>query len=103
MKLVTKIIRPRSVKVGDLLATTNGMREVFKVERRSMGKPARVYRVDITVQDVMSDSGTEIRFFTDALQPNRMVTVQRRRPTPKVLCEVCGGAHVEEYHTPANV
>jgi len=154
MPLQTRLIPPRNVKVGDRLETTNGMREVLKVEHLRHPKVPhhasklnpyrpinerlnRVYRVDITVQDVMSDAGTTLTFMVD--RPTK-VTVQREAKVleetkleaeelqartvfinhycfesgatreeavaaweAKIRCEVCGGNHVEEYHTPANV
>ena len=152
MPLQTRIIPPRNVKVGDRIATTNGMREVLKVEllrhprlphhatklnpyRPINARQNRVYRVDITVQDVMSEAGTVLTFMMD--RPTK-VTVQRDSVLAifasreehqdravfinhycfesgatreeavaaweaKIRCEVCGGNHVEEYHTPANI
>ena len=181
MPTQTRIIQPRNVKVGDRIATTNGMREVLKVEhlrhprlphhatklnpyRPINARLNRVYRVDITVQDVMSEAGTVLTFMVD--RPTK-VTVQREGKARKtetreqlaewligevnvevaeedaqehqdravfinhycfesgatredalaawakrkaaklaeaqIHCEVCGGNHVEEYHTPANV
>jgi hypothetical protein len=149
MPLQTRIIPPRNVKVGDRIATTNGMREVLKVElhrhpkfKATQVRVPRVFRVDITVQDVMSDAGTVLSYYVD--RPTK-VTVQReakvleetkleaeelqartvfinhycfesgatradalaawakRKADAKIHCEVCGGNHVEEYHTPANV
>lgn len=151
MPLQTRLIQPRNVNVGDRIATTNGMREVLKVElhrhpkfKATQVRVPRVFRVDITVQDVMSDAGTVLSYYVD--RPTK-VTVQRaeqvligevaedaqeqqdravfinhycfesgatreealaawtlkQRAASKIRCEVCGGNHVEEYHTPANV
>jgi len=161
MPTQTRIIQPRNVKVGDRIATTNGMREVLKVElhrhpkfKATQVRVPRVFRVDITVQDVMSDAGTVLSYYVD--RPTK-VTVQREGKARKtetreqlavaeedaqehqdravfinhycfesgatredalaawakrkaaklaeaqIHCEVCGGNHVEEYHTPANV
>jgi len=171
MPTQTRIIPPRNVKVGDRIATTNGMREVLKVElhrhpkfKATQVRVPRVFRVDITVQDVMSDAGTVLSYYVD--RPTK-VTVQREGKARKtetreqlaerligevnvevaeedaqeqqdravfinhycfesgatredalaawvkrkaaklaeaqIRCEVCGGNHVEEYHTPANV
>jgi hypothetical protein len=61
-----RILLPRSVRDGDLLETTNGMREVTKVVEHFTGSGRKPSKVVITVQCLVNPAGSELTFHLSA-------------------------------------